>query len=976
MTIVFTWKTARIFISSTFRDMQAERDHLVRFVFPRLREHLLSRRIHLVDVDLRWGVTSEQDASEVCREIIDECRPRFLCMLGGRYGWTPPGKSHSITADEVRYGVLDQRSKDRGFAYFYFRDEAATAAMVETAPGEFRESRGSKNQKKLAQLKQAIVDAGLNPFPYPAQWDNESRRLTGLKQFGDRVYDDLLAGMKSDPDLRDRFLTDGTAKLDEFDEENAAMEAFVEERSERFVLGSREAVLGELLAHAVAIGGNGYLCLTGAPGSGKSALLAQLSRYSSLNDQNSILLIRHFVGASPGSTDVRRTLRRLCRELKVGCPEITAKIPDDPEKLRLAFPDFLRQACARRRVVILLDAVNQLDPATYSAGLQWLPEELPDNARAILSALEGPALEELRRRHRLREIELKPLTADDGEAIIEQFRQRYRKKFEPDQRTALLDKTEAGMPLYLLAALEELRTLGTYEEISGRIDELPPTTQELFAWILERLENDDGFRDASEHRVGCELVSRFAALLGASRYGLSQRELADLLDASDQQGNVAALLHLLRPYLMHRGELLNFYHTQLKHAVEGRYLSDEADRRTAHLAIANYFLAQSDLHTPPPNKQQSDAVEDQQRPAPNRRKFEELPWQFATLRAWSQLHSVLADPNSFSLLWEIDSFDARRYWTEMEANSGFRATDTYCKLLEEPNPDYGITLAVGELLSGFGAYREVIRLWQHLAASASVKKQTPLIAIALGYAGLALHMLGNTQAAGQLLAKVTDYWRDIGQRLALQIALGNQAINLTARGLYEEALALHKEEEAICREDHLRDGLQTCLGNQGVIFLERGEYHLALEVFKEQESLCHGNLEGRQRSLCNQALAHYHLGDYDRALAMLDEQQKLCHLLGYVYGLQVGLGVKAKILLAKKDAFTALVYAKERVKLCRDCELPDGLINALMDEAEIYSTGLSDLPSAHQCLGEALAIAESKGLERSSYSVQQQIGRL
>ena len=53
-----SWKTIRVFISSTFKDMQAERDHLVRFVFPRLRERLLRYRIHLVDVDLRWGVTA------------------------------------------------------------------------------------------------------------------------------------------------------------------------------------------------------------------------------------------------------------------------------------------------------------------------------------------------------------------------------------------------------------------------------------------------------------------------------------------------------------------------------------------------------------------------------------------------------------------------------------------------------------------------------------------------------------------------------------------------------------------------------------------------------------------------------------------------------------------------------------------------------------------------------------------------------
>jgi hypothetical protein len=219
------WKTVRVFISSTFRDMQAERDHLVRFVFPRLREQLLSRRIHLVDVDLRRGVTSEQDASEVWREIINECRPRFLCMLGGRYGWVPPGKPRSITADEVHYGVLDHTLTDRDSAYFYFRDDAATAAMVEATPGELSEPLGSDNQNKLAELKQAIIAAGLNPFTYPAQWDNDGRRLTGLKKFSDRVYDDLLDSMKSDPELLDRFVMDTAAQLDEFDEENAAMEA-------------------------------------------------------------------------------------------------------------------------------------------------------------------------------------------------------------------------------------------------------------------------------------------------------------------------------------------------------------------------------------------------------------------------------------------------------------------------------------------------------------------------------------------------------------------------------------------------------------------------------------------------------------------------------------------------------------------------------------------------------------------------------
>jgi hypothetical protein len=43
----------------------------VRFVFPRLREELLQRRIHAVDMNFRLRVTSEQaegvEASPLCR---------------------------------------------------------------------------------------------------------------------------------------------------------------------------------------------------------------------------------------------------------------------------------------------------------------------------------------------------------------------------------------------------------------------------------------------------------------------------------------------------------------------------------------------------------------------------------------------------------------------------------------------------------------------------------------------------------------------------------------------------------------------------------------------------------------------------------------------------------------------------------------------------------------------------------------------
>lgn len=85
----------RVFISSTFRDMHAERDHLVTVVFPELRERLERLGLEFFDVDLRWGVPAKDadgetaNSWEYCRQWIDRVEPFFVCMLGQRYGWVP-----------------------------------------------------------------------------------------------------------------------------------------------------------------------------------------------------------------------------------------------------------------------------------------------------------------------------------------------------------------------------------------------------------------------------------------------------------------------------------------------------------------------------------------------------------------------------------------------------------------------------------------------------------------------------------------------------------------------------------------------------------------------------------------------------------------------------------------------------------------------------------------------------------------------
>ncbi len=89
----------RVFISSTFRDMQDERDYLMKRTFPKLRKLAAERDVTLTELDLRWGITEEESKSgkvvEICLREIENSIPFFIGIIGNRYGWVPEKKDLS-----------------------------------------------------------------------------------------------------------------------------------------------------------------------------------------------------------------------------------------------------------------------------------------------------------------------------------------------------------------------------------------------------------------------------------------------------------------------------------------------------------------------------------------------------------------------------------------------------------------------------------------------------------------------------------------------------------------------------------------------------------------------------------------------------------------------------------------------------------------------------------------------------------------
>lgn len=70
--------SVNLFISSTFKDMAAERDQLIKRVLPKMSSFCAENGILFNYVDLRWGITSADTelgkTIGLCLESVDSCR--------------------------------------------------------------------------------------------------------------------------------------------------------------------------------------------------------------------------------------------------------------------------------------------------------------------------------------------------------------------------------------------------------------------------------------------------------------------------------------------------------------------------------------------------------------------------------------------------------------------------------------------------------------------------------------------------------------------------------------------------------------------------------------------------------------------------------------------------------------------------------------------------------------------------------------
>lgn len=664
------WKEVKVFVSSTFNDMHAERDYLVTEVFPELSEWCEERRIRLTDIDLRWGVTREDSESgntvRACLNCIDECRPFFLCFLGQRRGWVPElnaeigadtitqyrelrsklGK-YSITEMEVEHAALapmtillqgGPRVPEKGKAMFFFRNDPFGEDTLTDEQKKIYTNAAAKDEAaedRRLQGSKEWISKEWEPYHYDCRWDAEgvtselallgevSRgRLTDFTVEGKPLREVIISEMKKR--ITEEFPDNvPVVHQDPYDED--ALEQQLYAQTACFDFTGRGKEILTILSHTEKdliswTGGESEAMLVSGPeGTGKTALLSKACQI--LQSRGHKVLMR-----SCGVTGKSMTLRELF--LSIGNEAGLFRASDrDPQMSCVIDTAFLSDLAGRGYDTLILDGI---DHVSGRDGLTSLAK-IPGGFHLIISS-DDP--EEWRNyRFFYQTLSLNGLySAEERLDVIDQYLLRTLKKLDFLEKNEIITAPGAAYPLYLRVVLNELKNYGTFADLADKILRFGDSLETAFSEMI--------YTVGKEH--GSILLGAVLGMLVYSRDGLDEEELMSGLkmlglytdtERSGMLHSLRMLMRRLRPYLVRAGRRYSIVIRSLADAVKLRYGDLEPEYRNALVHIY-----EENLRTAP------DQIPNEWNDVHG---SHELLYQLEILGEWDSIRYALTNPEIF-----------------------------------------------------------------------------------------------------------------------------------------------------------------------------------------------------------------------------------------------------------------------------------------------------------------------------------------
>ncbi len=672
----------RVFISSTFNDMQAERDQLVKKTFPILRSHCEKAGLSFTEVDLRWGITNEEAADDkvlsICLQEIEQSRPYFIGILGDRYGWIPDSfpenlsdsepwlareKGKSVTELEILNGVLNNPDM-AGYAFFYFRKEGVDAAKALDAD-------------KLILLKERIRKSG---FPVKEGFTSPEELGLWIETDLKNIIDPQLVALDNMNDIQ----------LSEMEAESSlkTQSAFFVTPKEQF----------KQLDNFVSKKDNevSTMILEGEVGMGKYSTLSNWYLQRKEQDPNHMLLF-YPTRAGGNFSDVDFMLRFLIFQMQGQSPDFQAP-PEDANRYLLLghFINAITKTALDRQCTIIIPAIDQLSDAQAGRGVIWLPKQFPEGVKIIVSASNPEIIQHF---YYLQAERLLPkkLTNDNIIEFTQQFLNQYRKKLSPSLIQKMAESQLTAIPINLMIILEELRIFGNHDKLEDSLTEYltATNTKDLYLKVIDRWESDYNFDNN-------ELVKTTLSCMYLTIAGLSEFEIRSIVgdDSLLPQAYWSPLYLAMSKWLLRVKGNLKIGNVLFAEAVFEKYLTNPNNIVHAHQLTAQYFH----------NRMQKNK--------PGAREFTELPNALLNGQDYKGFVNFYSNRETLKEAWKYSNSLVTQYFSMPQklgnghfldiVDNEIRENSDYERLQKE-DPEY--LIAIAEILQTMGHNKDAKMFW-------------------------------------------------------------------------------------------------------------------------------------------------------------------------------------------------------------------------------------------------------------------------
>ena len=781
-------RVIRVFISSTFRDMQDERDELMKKTFPVLRRKATERDVTLTELDLRWGITPEESESgkvvEICLREIENSVPFFIGIIGNRYGWIPgPGdlgeslrerysqvddyveRRLSVTEMEMQFGVLERREDMH--AYFFLKEQ---------------ETNDVDEPVKLAALKKAVKENDRYPVSIYSSPEDLARQV-------EEAFTKLL----------DELFPEGN--LSELEKERIGQRAYLKSLCQNYIrTESNFAAIDEWVEDWE----KHQLVITGASGLGKSALVANwVSEKLTAGESFPYKIIYHFVGNGGSLGSHGHVIKALCDEIQdrygFDADEKEAKTDEK------ALEELVKKVAAEgdKSLLIVLDAINQIIDVDNSKQLNWLPIP-PKNVKILFTTLEDDQTMAVFKNRHYPIFTLQPLTKAQRADMVEGYLEVFSKKLLPHQVDRIITDKQCENTLVLKTLLDELVNFGIFEKLDEKIGTLlvAESVEDFYMILLKGYESD----------FGEPLVKHVLSLVEISRNGLSEEEILSI--TKEKPLHWSQFFCAICQHLIVKKGLISFAHEYIRKAVQTRYLRGnekwERNCREEIVSLMGGIRAN--------------------------RAMDEVPYQYNILMDYPRLHDYLLDLDVFTYIKKSDEIALGKYWRFL-IDKGQYSLSEYLPLVDRIDENKRASVFMALSLFCRNTLIKPEKSIEFIERALPYSEAGMRIAV-LNHMGISYGLLGNHQKALEYEKQALEtYWSLLGDKNKAYLALTYNNLGYTYGELGDRQRSLENNQKALQIRLSLYGECNTDVAqsynNLGSSLLRSGQSNKALDYEKK-----------------------------------------------------------------------------------------------------------------------------------------------